>query len=221
MKYNGRMLSILKNFASINPSLLFEQGNVLRTISVGKTVMAQAYLDQEIDRTFAIYDLSQLLSTLALFDSPEITTNDSYLDIVESAGNVRQNVKYMFAEPSLIVTPPKKEIVLPSVDVSFYLPADILSKTIKAASVMGAPEIAIVGNGTDVCIQTYNAKDVNTSNFKSVVGKTDKNFTMVFLIENLKLLPGDYQVNVSAKKISYFKGDNIEYWIAVEASSTF
>lgn len=217
MKLNGRTMQVLKNFASINPSLMFEQGNVLKTISVGRTVMAQATIDQEIDHAFAIYDLSQLLSTIALFDAPEINTQRNYLEIVEGT----QKVKYMYAEPSLIVSPPNKQIVLPSVDVSFYLPAEVLNKTIKAASVMGAPEIAIVGDGSDIFIQTYNAKDVNSSNFRNIVGKTDAEFTMVFLIENLRLLPGDYHVSVSSKKISHFKGDDIEYWIAVEASSTF
>lgn len=217
MKFNSKLLQVLKNFASINPSLMFEQGSTLRTISVGRTVMAQAELDQQIDRTFAIYDLSQLLSTIALFDSPEIITHDNHLEIIEGS----QRVKYMFAESSLIVTPPNKQIVLPSIDVSFYLPVEVLNKTIKAASVMGSPEIAIVGDGSDIFIQTYNAKDVNSSNFRSVVGKTDAKFTMVFLIENLRLLPGDYQVSVSSKKISHFKGEEVQYWIAVEASSTF
>ena len=216
MKFDMKTLQVLKNFASINPSLMFEEGNVIRTISPSKTVMAQATIQHNIEGTFAIYDLSQLLSTLALFNEPEINVEENHLRI--SSGS--EKVKYLFAEPTLIVRPPQKQINLPSVDITFTLSAEVLQKTMKAMAIMGAPELAVVGNGSDISLQTYDSKNVNNSNYRNVVGKTDKNFTMVFLAENLKLMPGDYEVSISAKKISHFRGENIEFWIAVEQTST-
>lgn len=216
MKFDMKTLQVLKNFASINPSLMFEEGNVIRTISPSKTVMAQATIQHNIEGAFAIYDLSQLLSTLALFNEPEIDVAENHLRI--SSGS--EKVKYLFAEPTLIVRPPDKQIKLPSVDISFMLSAEVLQKTMKAMAIMGAPELAVVGDGSDICVQTYDSKNVNNSSYRNVVGKTNKKFTMVFLAENLKLMPGDYQVDISAKKISHFRGENIEFWIAVEQTSS-
>lgn len=216
MKFDVKTLQVLKNFATINPSLMFERGNVIRTISPSKTIMAQATIPFNMESSFAIYDLSQLLSTLALFNEPEVDTEENYLLIASGS----EKVKYLFAEPSLIVRPPDRQIVLPTTDISFLLSAEVLQKTMKAMSIMGSPELAVVGDGHDVYLQTYDSKNVNNSNYRNIVGKTDKKFTMVFLAENLKLLPGDYNVDISAKKISHFKGENIEFWIAVEQTST-
>lgn len=216
MKFDTKTQQVLKNFATINPSLMFEEGNIIRTISPSKTVMSQAVIDTYIDGTFAIYDLSQLLSTLALFKDPDISIEENYLSI--SSGS--ENVKYLYAEPSLIVRPPDKQINLPSIDISFMLPADVLQKTMRAMAIMGAPELAVVGDGSDIWVKTHDSKNTNSSNYRNVVGKTDKNFTMVILAENLKLMPGDYHVDISAKRISHFKGDGLESWIAVEQSST-
>lgn len=216
MNFDMKTVQVLKNFTTINPSLLFEPGNVLRTISPARTIMARATVDLDIDREFAIYDLSQLLATLALFEQTEVIAQENYLEIVSGS----EKVKYLYADPSLIVTPPNKSLELPSVDVTFDLPADVLNKTMKAMSIMGAPELAVVGDGNDIRVQTYNSKNTNTSNYSNVVGKTDKRFTMVFLAENLKLMPGDYTVSISAAKIGHFRGSGIEYYVAVEQSST-
>lgn len=216
MNFDMKTVQVLKNFTTINPSLLFEPGNVLRTISPARTIMARATVDLDIDREFAIYDLSQLLATLALFEQTEVIAQENYLEIVSGS----EKVKYLYADPSLIVTPPNKSLELPSVDVTFDLPADVLNKTMKAMSIMGAPELAVVGDGNDIRVQTYNSKNTNTSNYSNVVGKTDKRFTMVFLAENLKLMPGDYTVSISSAKIGHFRGSGIEYYVAVEQSST-
>ena len=48
-------------------------------------------------------------------------------------------------------------------------------------------------------------------------------FNFIISIPNLKLLSGEYDVEISAKLISHFinKTTGAEYWIALEKSSTY
>lgn len=218
MKFDMKTIQVLKNFTTINPSLVFKPGNTIHTISPAKTIMAQAQIDMNIDREFAIYDLSQLLATLALFEDCEVETRENYLEIISGS----EKVYYLYADPSLIVAPPQKNLDLPSVDVEFDLPAEVLTKTMKAMAIMGAPELAVVGDGQHIRVQTYNSKyaNSNSSSYSNIVGNTDKKFTMVFLAENLKLMPGSYRVAISSAKIGHFQGTGVQYYVAVEQTSS-
>jgi hypothetical protein len=132
-----------------------------------------------------------------------------------------EKINYTYSEMSLMLAPPEKGIQLPSRDVEFELKNEVLVRVQKALSIIGAPEIAVTGDGHQVYIEALNTKDQSKSNYRVEVGETDKNFRFIFLAENIKLLPGDYNVTVSSKGLSHFKGDDVEYWVAVEASSTF
>ena len=54
MKLSDKTLSVLKNFSSINQSILFKEGNKLRTISVMKNILAEATINEEFSRDFGI-----------------------------------------------------------------------------------------------------------------------------------------------------------------------
>lgn len=212
MKFNSKTLQILRNFSSIEQSMTFVPGDVLRTISRSKTVMAMAKIDTEIEQSFAIYDMSQFLSAVSLFTDPEIDLGDSALTIRQ--GN--EQLTYRYCDPSLIVAPPQKDIKIPDPEVSFSLKQDALAKVQKALSVIGAPEIAVIGDREKIYLTAFTSSDPSGSSFKVEVGETDKKFQMVFLADNIKVLPGDYEVEISSKGISKFEGDDVTYWIAVE-----
>lgn len=217
MKLDSRTTQILKNFASINPSILFKPGNKLATISAGKTVMARANINQEIDGTFAIYDLSRFLGTISLFAEPELTVQEKYMEISQG----KRKLNYTFTEPSLIVTPPDKEIKLPDPEVSFAITADELQEVIKALSVLSLPEIAVVGDGSRITVQAIDSKNPSGDVYSVDVGETSARFRMILRAENLKLLPGDYNVEISSKGLSHFSSSDVEYFIAVESNSTY
>ena len=121
MKLSEKTLTLLKNFSNINQSILFKQGSSLRTISVMKNILAEATIDEDLPTDFGIYDLGQFLNGLALHNRPELDfQNEGYVYIKEG----RMRSKYFFADPKVIVTPPEKEITLPSEDVSFTLSTD-------------------------------------------------------------------------------------------------
>ena len=217
MKLSQRTILVLRNFSTINPSLIFKPGNTITTISQSKTVMARAVVDTEFQSQFAIYDLAQFLSAVSMFDDPELTPTKTAMEI----GTNRERIKYTFSEPSLILAAPEKEVKVPDPEVVFELKNDSLTRTLKALSVIGAPEIAVTGDGENVYIEALNTKDSSKSTYRVPVGETSKTFRFIFLAENIKLLPGDYNVSISSKGLSHFKGSDVEYWVAVEAHSTY
>jgi len=217
MKFSARTIQILRNFSTINESLIFKQGKQLKTISQSKTILARATIDTEIEETFGIYDLGQFLSAISLFEEPELTLGNSSLTIAQGS----EKINYVYSETSLMLSPPSKEIEMATVDVQFELKNDVLTKVQKALGIIRAPEIAITGDGDNIFVEALDTKDKSKSNYRVEVGTTDKTFRFIFLAENIKLLPGDYDVKISQAGLSYFKGDDVEYWVAVEDRSTF
>jgi len=220
MKLSDKTLSVLKNFSTINQSILFKQGNKLRTISVMKNILAEANISEEIPKDFGIYDLSQFLNGLSLHQSPELDfANDGHVVIKEG----RMRSKYFFADPNVIITPPEKAIDLPSEDVSFELRTEQLDKLLKAAAVYQLPDLAVVGGEGVVKIVVRDKKNDTSNEFAVVVGETDKEFSFNFKVENIKILPGTYDVIVSQKLLSRFisKNHDLLYYIALEPDSTF
>ena len=220
MKLSDKTISLLKNFSSINQSILFKEGNKLRTISVMKNILAEATVSEEFAKDFGVYDLNQFLNGLSLHQSPELDfKNDGYVVIRE--GKMRS--KYFFADPNVIVTPPEKDITLPSEDVCFEVSTEQLDKLLKAAAVYQLPDISAVGEGGVIKLVVRDKKNDTSNDFAIVVGETEDQFSFNFKVENIKVLPGTYEVVVSKKLLSRFESKNhdLTYYIALEPDSTF
>ena len=220
MNLSDKTLTILKNFAGINNSILVKQGTQLRTISVAKNILAEAQIDEEFPRDFGIYDLNQFLNGLSLHQDPEMDFSpESYLNIREG----KRRVKYFYADPAVIISPPEKEITLPSEDVHFQLDSIALEKLLKAAAVYQLPALAAVGDAGVVKLVVRDKKNDTSNEFAVVVGETDKVFSFNFKVENIKIIPGAYDVIVSQKLLSKFTNTScdLKYYIALEPDSTF
>jgi hypothetical protein len=220
MKLSENTLTVLKNFAGINNSILVKQGNKLRTISVAKNILAEANITEEFPREFAIYDLNQFLNGLSLHQDPDLDfTEESHINIREG----KRRVKYFYADPNVIISPPEKEIKLPSQDVCFQLETGSLEKLLKAAAVYQLPDLSAVGGAGVIRLVVRDKKNDTSNEYSIVVGETDKEFTFNFKVENIKIIPGAYDVVVSSKLLSQFTNSkyNLSYWIALEPDSTF
>ena len=220
MKLSESTVNLLKNFSSINQSILFKEGTKLRTISVMKNILVEANVAEEFDKDFGIYDLNQFLNGLSLHSSPELDfTNDEYVVIKEG----RMRSKYFFADPSVIVAPPEKEITLPSEDVCFELSSQQLEKLKKASSIYQLPDVSVIGEAGVIKLVARDKKNNTSNDFSIVVGETKDEFVFNFKEENLKIVPGNYDVIVSSKLLSRFTNQNIDvtYYIALEPDSTF
>ena len=220
MNLSDNTLTILKNFAGINNSILVKKGSQLRTISVAKNILAEAEINEEFPRDFAIYDLNQFLNGLGLHQDPEMDFKEqSYLTIREG----KRRVRYFFADPNVIISPPEKEITLPSEDVRFQLDSPSLEKLLKAAAVYQLPDLCVVGEDGVVKIVVRDKKNDTSNSYSVDVGETDKTFTFNFKVENIKIIPGAYDVVVSQKLLSRFTNSKFDltYYIALEPDSTF
>ena len=220
MKLSDKTISVLKNFSSINQSILFKEGSKLRTISVMKNILAEATITEDLPKDFGIYDLNQFLNNLGLYQSPELDfANDGYVVVREG----KSRSKYFFADPNVIITPPDKAINLPTEDVCFELNTQVLDKLLKAASVLQLPDISAVGEAGVVKLVVRDKKNETSNAHEEVVGETDAKFVFNFKVENIKILPGTYEVIVSQKLLSRFtsKNHDLTYWIALEPDSTF
>ena len=211
---------MLKNFSDINMSIEIKKGNILRTVSVQKNILAQAELEEEFPQDFAIYELNRFLGAVSLFDDPEFTFNGKSTNI----GTSKHSVDYVYCDPSMIVTPPENNITFPDPEVKFVLSQDALSRVMKASNVLGTPEISVESESGIINIKALDVNNDSTDTFTVALDeKSDSKFRFVFKTENMKMLPGNYDVEISSKGISHFtmQGLKLEYWIATEASSSF
>tara|TARA_B100000427_G_scaffold260490_1_gene224811 strand:+ start:1021 stop:1686 length:666 start_codon:yes stop_codon:yes gene_type:complete len=219
MKLSEQTVSILKNFSAINQNLIIKQGSEIATVSAMKNIVASAKVEESFPIEFAIYDLNEFLSALSLFEKPDLDFQENYVLITES-GFKGKSLKYWFSDSS-VVTSPNKEVTMPSSEVKFPLQSNVLSEVQKAAAVIGAPDMVL----EDDKLRVTDKKN-DTANSYSIPLDTESNgasYKFWFKVENLKLLPGCYDVEVSSKRISHFQNKKLPvgYWIALEPESSY
>ena len=218
MKLSSETISVLKNFSTINANLMVKAGSSLSTMSAMKNIVAKADVSEEFPSDFAIYDLNEFLSALSLFGRPDLEFNNDFVIITEEGTS--KSLKYWFSDPS-VVTTPSKEISMPSTELTFNMSSDTLNEITKAAAVIGVPDMALSGGKlmvTDKKNSTANAFETSLD-----VGDVAAEYKFWFKVENLKVMPGAYDVEVSSKKISHFTNTKlgVQYWIALEPESSF
>jgi hypothetical protein len=219
IKLSKKTLDILKNYASINSNILVNPGNIITTISPVKNVLAEAKVEESFDTTFGVWDLNKFLGTVSLFSDPEFEFHEKYVTISGANGS---SVKYFYCEPKLLTTPTKK-INMPTSVVKFKLTQKTFNELQKAASVLQLPDIAVRSNGGRMELVALDKNDDSSNNYSVDLGETDADFEFYFKVENLKLLAGDYTVEITEKIVSKFSHETIDlsYWIALEPDSKY
>ena len=208
-------IEVLKNFCSINKSLVINPGKRLSTLSINKNILAYADVEESFDSQMSIYDLGVFLGGLSLFEQPTIdTSKDNFVTVSDQAG--RSKTRFFYADPDIITQPPEKEIELPSNDVKFRLDAATLQQLQRAASVYQLPDLCLYGDGTEMTLRVTDKKNETSNSYSVKVGDTEDTFCYCFKVENLKLLLGDYNVTLSKSNVALFQGEGIKYFIALE-----
>lgn len=221
MKLSTQTIEILKNFASINPNLYVKAGEPLATISEAKNIVASAVITENFESDFGIYDLNEFISVYNLMSDPDLKFNEN--SVLFQSGRTRAS--YRFADPS-VLTSPKSKINMPPSDLTVKITADVLTQVRKAAGVLGHSIVSIKGESGVVALSVVDPKNTASNSFSVVVDEDNKqkaNFDLQFLIANIKVLQGDYDVNISSKLISHWESTSlpVNYHIALEKSSTF
>lgn len=216
MQLSENTITILKNFSTINPSFVFKPGSVLKTVSPQTTIVAVANIEDEIPSDACVYDASKFLSILSLYENPEIEFKERNFLISEG----KRKTKYVYADPSMVIAPPEKDIKLPSEDVHVSVKWEDINSVIKASGVLQLPEIAFVGSGGVCYLKAVDSANPEADTFGIDLGETEDEFSLILKTQNLKLLPMDYDVCLSSKGISRFTGSGVTYFIAVDAKNS-
>lgn len=220
MQLSDDTISLLTNFGAINSNIVLRPGQQLKTISEAKNILAVADIVEDFPTEMGIYDLNEFLSTYSLVDDATLMFEGNSVQIA----NNTNRVKFYFAEPSILTTP-DKEITMPTSEVNIVLTEEILSKTKKAASVLGHLDVAIIGTDDSISIKILDTKDSSANTFETDLGPntTGHKFSFVMNISNMKIIDGEYDVQISSKLISKWtnKTKPVSYFIALEKSSTF
>lgn len=222
MNLSNETLAILKNFSAIQPNIVFKAGNELKTIAEAKNIVAKATITETIPQNFGIYDLNDFLSSMSLFTNPSFAFSDDGKSATISEG--KSSLNYFFSDESSL-TFPQKDVAMPAIDVTFTLTADTLAALRKATSLLSVNTISVEDAGSGIVVRVKDPKNSTSNSYGTEVDGNNNGhkFKFHFDIANFKLIPGDYEVNISGKLISHFKHKSqpIEYWIALEKSSTY
>lgn len=223
MKLSNDTINILKNFAGINTGIVFNQGNVIKTISGNKNILAQASVAESFPVQFGLYDLNNFLTVLSLHkEEPEIEFGEKNATIAGMGG--RSKVNYRFCDPTMVVAPPEKPIAMPEAEIRFTLNEDDLSWILRSAAVLGSPNVAVTSDGSKVGVLVFDAtNDAASTNTLEVADGNGDSYKMIFKTEALKMIPGSYDVAISSRGVSHFtnRARDLQYWITTEAGSTF
>lgn len=217
MNLSKETLQVIENFSSINGSLLFQHGNKLATMSESKNLVVHATVAEEFPVDFGVYDLKEFLGVVGLFTNPVLEFSEKFV-VISDGGKSR--IKY-FATGDGVVKAAPANVKVPSVDVEFELTASQLGMIKRTASVLKAADFSIIGGNGELKLVVADKKNDTSNAYEVVIGETDLDFRVNILIENLKMLPGDYAVAISKKKISRFvnKANDLTYFVAVEKDS--
>lgn len=218
MNLSKETLSIIKNFSSINGSIMLKEGSKLSTISEGKNVMAEASITETFPSEFGIYDLNEFLGALSLFENPSLDFSDKFVLL----SNGRSKIKYFAAGEGIVKSAPTN-IKFPTPEVEFTLDADQLSMIQRTAAALKCSDVSIVGSDGVLKIVVSDKKNDTANAYEVELGEASIEFMANLKVDNLKMMPGSYEVSISSKKISKFvcKDRDLVYYVAIEADSSF
>ena len=221
MKISNETINVLKNFSDINQNILVKPGKKIQTLSGMKNILAEASVTESFEQEFGIYDLGEFINTLSLFKEPELKfDNDKSLKVVNGDG--KSQVKYFFADKSVILSP-TKTIPIDDVKCSFNISSSELDQLKKASAVLNLPDLSATGDGKNIHLSVSDKKNATGNDYSLKVGETTSKFQVNFKVENIKIIPGNYAVQVDGKKVALFENKDkpIKYWIALEPDSSF
>jgi hypothetical protein len=214
-----KTFDVLKNFSSINSSIVFRKGSTVRTISNAENILAAFSSEEVFPMDFAIYDLSQFLSGITLFDSPELDFSSSDFVSIRGGG---KSARYYFSDPEITLkSAPEKNVKFPGADLQFNLTGEDLVALQKASAVYSLPDLTFQSEeGSKEIKLILRDKENDTSNTyeQSISGDCTGDYSLDVKIENIRLFPGDYVVKVSKHLISEWTNQNLDlkYYIALE-----
>lgn len=226
MKVSKDTLEVLKNFSGIQCNLLIEPGDVIKTMSEQKNVLAECKVADTFDTEIAIYDLNKFIGVVSLFTDPDFNFGKNSVAITEG----KVEVDYRYAEKRTLKIPPEKGLTMPDIALEFILKKDDLESLLKASAVLGVSNFVLRGSDDDAELVVCDLKNVTSNTYAKKVDVVNHSsvgeYTICLNAETLRFLPGDYSVQVT-KQVCRFesigrakKGLDLVYFVATESSGT-
>lgn len=227
MKLTEYTTQVLKNYSGINSNIVIHTGNVLFTISEARNILSTATIDAKFPQDFGIYDLNEFLGVLSLVDEPEVKIEEKFAVISDSTG--RSKIKYFFTDADMLTAPTstmlEKASAMNAFEVNFTLDQDTLNKIKRAASALGHTSVSVTASDGSIALTVFDPENTTSNTFTIELAGTyeSEDFNFILNIQNMKILPGDYNVGLSSKLMSKFTHTekNVSYWIALEKTSTY
>lgn len=218
MQLSKRTVSLLKNLSSINQNILIRAGKELTTITREKHIVARMDVEETFPVEFGIYELNSFLASLSLFNEPELTFEDKFVQISEK-GQKRGGIKYYYSSPAVLVYNQRPIQFPPSPDFTFELTEEQLGKAQKAAAVLGVSDLVIAGDEEGISLIVYDKKRKVANDFEiQISDKPHEEFKVNLRQDNLKMIAGDYSVAVYKMGMVAFtsKDGTVQYGVAME-----
>jgi len=224
MKLSKDTLTVLKNFASINDGIMFRKGSVLRTCDASKQVLAETTISETIDEDFGIYDLNKFLAVLGLHqDNSQLQIDTSTKSAIINDTSGRSKITYRICDATMIKNASDKSVKMPEPEVTFNISQADLEFIMRSAATLVTPHISVTSDGSKIYVSALDDKNTSTHSNQLEVGVGNgKKYKMLFKTENMKMIPGSYEISISFKGIAHFKNTTkpLQYWVATELGST-
>ena len=217
VKLSRDTLDILANYSAINPSIVVSAGSQLRTISNAEHILSKYVCAEEFPKDFAIYDLSNFLNVISLFEDPTLDfANDNYVTIRSGS----KYSKYYFSNPEITLkAAPNRDVKIPGFDIQFDVAENDIKSLKKAANIFSLEDMTIAIQEGKVVATVCDLEDDTSNTYEqSFQGDFTGEFSVNMKVDNLVLLPGDYSTSVASVGISEWKSKNLDlvYYIALE-----
>lgn len=215
MKLTENTISVLKNFATINESLLINSGTQQRTMNIDRTILAEFTASDDFPLQFGIYDLPQFLANISLLENPDVDYGDSSLVMT----NDMRSLSFNYCSPTHIKSPPNKTLKIENPDVEFDLSSENFQFLLKLAATNNLPNVTVANDGNQLIIKTYERSNDSSNVGMIRLGDYEgKDFSATFNVNNFKMNVNDYHVKVNLEGFALFetKDQTLRYFIALD-----
>lgn len=229
MKISKKTELILKNFATISPSLAIRAGNILSTsdgIESGTGVIyARAETEEHFPFDMEIYSLSTLLSMMS--SVPDYDFIPEERQVIITNGSIKYS--YLYTAPNILpYHPPRDASFTWNTIFKTTLSGKEFQNMMRAADTIKIDEFNLVSDGTGSAYIKIHNRKTSSDSFEALVGKTENQFSAWFKAPNFKIIPDDYQMSLCYRKgktrdviFLLLESELIEYMIAADPASTF
>lgn len=220
MKLTPYTKKILENFAEINTGIVIkstpdgEDKTKVSTIDKDKLIYSQTFVDNIFPVDVCFYNLKSFLSTI---DSMGVDSDIEFKTDHLVVSNSRSKTKIKYSDDKHVIHL-GKEFTPSAPTFTVKLKQDDIASVLKMASILELPHIRIVVSGGKALLEAVDGKLQDSDKYSVDLGDVDVSgdYTAYIARENIKMIPGDYTVDVTVDSNALFRNDvNSDHFYAI------